>query len=583
MYNLKIMTLALHKRTFPRPCAWGAVAVLLLLLNYLCPCGLFADEYHDYLCKDIHRPFFAVKKVYKNGGKLLGTNRKEAGHRQEFLLPKPFKTKRVFVIGESVAAEFGGGEDSSLTKLAAQVIPSWKLEHINCGMGAYNTTGIALVLDEILDYEPDLVIVFSGNNEGPGGYEVCAKLGHLNRRYQILKERLKSLGASPFEIDRKISLKNHERKLRNMVVSAKKKGIPVVLCTLPANLKDYAPGEIAPFGNELFVRAWIEMENRDYLEAIRLFNNLLEQNPREPFSNYFLARCLERVGRFDEVEKYYEEALEWDSQMDRCSKSRNNNIRKIAREEGVILADLVPAFKQTAPHGLVGDSMITDGVHWFGRYNPLVAYVILKALSKDKTFADEKDWNFEKFNSLYPAVINVQRGKEEFIEENTKILCSAINFLQAWSGGFKNGEIQETTISMLERVDNRDRKFLLKSVKSRNSILKISRENFWAKEIKNNLNEWWPVLLQHLGEMYRRKGESQRSVEFLEKAARLAPNRYMIRLQRGLAYLANGEKDKALSDFNSLASYEKAHPEICHFSKALQLVVKGCAANEQEK
>ncbi len=193
-----------------------------LLFNSLCPCGLFADELHDYLCKDIHRPFFVVDEICEDGAKVLRTNRREA-HRQEFLLPKPSKTKRVFVIGESVAERFGGGEECSLIKFAAQVIPSWKLEYINCGMSAYNTTGIALVLYEILDYQPDVVIIFSGNNESPGGYEYCAKFGHLSKRYQILKERLKSLGASPFEIDREISLKNHERKLRNMVVSAKKK------------------------------------------------------------------------------------------------------------------------------------------------------------------------------------------------------------------------------------------------------------------------------------------------------------------------------------------------------------------------
>lgn len=554
----------------------------LLLFNSLYPCA-FADEHSDYLCKDIHRPFFVVDKVYQNGVRLLVTNR-ELAIDSGLLLPKPPKTKRVFSIGESVAAICGGGESSSLTGLAAQVIPSWKLEHINCGMGAYNITRIAMVLDEILEYEPDAVIIFSGNNESPGSYECCAKFGHLSRRYQILKEKLKSRGASPFEIDRKISLKNHEQKLRNMVISAKKKGITVVLCTLPVNLNSYAPGGIAPFENELFAKAWIKMENGDYPQAIRLFNNLIERNPREPFSNYFLARCLERVARFDEAEKYYVQALEWDAKMDRCSKSRNNNIRKIAREEGAILADLDRAFRQIAPHGLVGDSMIGDGVHWFGRYNPLVAYVILKALSKDRSsisglraFANGKDWSFEKFNSLYPAVVNPRRKKEEYIEENTKILLYAINYLQLFSGWKTEGEIQERAISMLERVDGRDRKFLLKSSKSRESILKIIRENFWVKDVKRNLGEWWHVFLQHLGEMYRRKGDSARGVQFLEKAGRLAPGRYMIRFQRGLAYLANGEKSKAVSDFNSLASYEKERHEICHFSKALQLDVKGCA------
>ncbi len=327
------------------------LAVFLLGAGILsCPV-CFADNQEDYLCKDIKRPFFTVKKLLPDGARIFKTNRPQAIF-SEFIMPKPPRNKRVFIIGESVAGLLAK-EPGELFEL---VLPSWKPEIINCGMGAYNSERILMVLEEVLGYDPDLVVVLSGNNDY-GGEPCVSNIEQLNfqfRRWPLYRKIQDKFHPKRDDGVRAKRFRLHEANLRQMVRFAKESKTPIVLCTLPANLVDYPPWGTAPFGMKRFTQAWVQMENGDKSSAIELFRSFLKQEPRNPFGHYFLARCLHYLDRLKEAKKHYREAVEWDSKPVRCSPSRNEYIRKVCREEGAYLADLERVFERAAPGGLVG-------------------------------------------------------------------------------------------------------------------------------------------------------------------------------------------------------------------------------------
>jgi len=99
----------------------------------------------DYFCNEVKKPFFA--EAAREKGRFI-PQRKEA-QPDSFLMPKPAGTKRVFVVGESVAALLGSGNNLSgkLTRgqkilkklLGSAAGPDARIEIMNCGMGGYES------------------------------------------------------------------------------------------------------------------------------------------------------------------------------------------------------------------------------------------------------------------------------------------------------------------------------------------------------------------------------------------------------------------------------------------------------------
>ncbi|MBI5201153.1 MAG: hypothetical protein HY925_06175, partial [Elusimicrobia bacterium] len=122
-----------------------------------------AQDYRDYLCKEIQKPFFRV--TGKNGGVATVRMARRLAHDISFDVPKPPKTKRVLVAGESVAEKLWSADHDALTEAGAKAWPGWRVEDLNAGMTAYNSRRIAGVLEEGLEFDLDGAVVLSGNNE----------------------------------------------------------------------------------------------------------------------------------------------------------------------------------------------------------------------------------------------------------------------------------------------------------------------------------------------------------------------------------------------------------------------------------
>jgi len=447
-----------------------------------------ADVSREYFCEDIKKPFFSVSDG-PGGTKKIRTARPRSLP-AEFLMPKPENTARVFIVGESAARLLGSGGDS-LAPFLNKAFPGKKMEIINCGMGAYDSRRILPVAEEALSYSPDLLIVLSGNNEN--GREFCPDLAaEFGRRARKIKIGLASLSLPREEAGIKVSLAIHEERLRAMSGLARKTGTPVLFCSLPSNLRDFAPDGVPP--TEL--AEGIRLAGKDPARALKFFES--RAVPNEPFALFYSGRALEGLGRTAEAARNYAAALKYDPASDRCSADRNAMIRKTASEEGGCLADLDAAFSGLARGGITGGAELADGVHWFPKYNAFVSAVIGRAA---RTCPSLKG----KDGIPAPKALTPLGGTraDEF--------KTVLSYACAYAGGqaaAPDGKdtANERAVVMLERLCRMDCGKLERLLFDQEALEKEIKENEWSPSLRGDAAAWRPVLLRSAEEMFIRAG-----------------------------------------------------------------------------
>ena len=486
----------------------------------------------DYFCNEVKKPFFAEAAGEK--GRFI-PQRKEA-QPDSFLMPKPAGTKRVFIVGESVAALLGSGNNLSgkLTRgqkllkklLGSAAGPGATIEIINCGMGGYESYRINGVLEEVLKYSPDLVVALSGNNDTME--ETCPGLEcELRRRKFRLYEKYFGISNTGREARKKAAMKLHESMLLKMAASAKKAGVPIVFCTLPAAVKDMPPRQPAPLESREFAQGYRLFYANRPAEALQKFKLGLAADPIEPFFNFYAAKALEKLGREKEAAVYFSNALNFDSGMSRSGWERNTVIRRAAAAKGACVADLEKLFQNMAPGGLPGFAQFTDGMHWNVTHNKAVWEEIFRAAGRcgikgfEKfTAGDQKDW------TETPAGTALKR----------------LGYAFSW---VDEKNLSEAGLAELARIRTERPELLKNSGASREQLEKLLINNVWSAEQIKRLKDLYPFFLAHLAETERRAGNYPGALSLADKALALKPGHPLLRLVRVQALADTGGKAEA--------------------------------------
>ncbi len=86
----------------------------------------------------------------------------------QFGRDKPQRVRRIFVLGASTLLGFPNPPQTAfpnfLQHMLEDVFPQADFEVINCGFTAINSFSIVDFAQEIVDYQPDLILVYAGHN-----------------------------------------------------------------------------------------------------------------------------------------------------------------------------------------------------------------------------------------------------------------------------------------------------------------------------------------------------------------------------------------------------------------------------------
>ena len=333
--------------------------------------------------------------------------RKEPGH------------YRVFVLGESAARgvpEPGLGFAPLLRAELRSAYPGRIIDVYDLGIVAVNSHAVLETARAASRLEPDLFVVYAGNNEvvgpfGPGSANLAAmpplaliraavwtertRTGQLLRRLLGWLRRpsgheLQWHGMSTFT-DKTVTgddprlaevYRNFAANLDAIVAVGRAGGAKVVLSTVVANLRDCAPFAsrhrrgLSAADSALWQlcfdqgrRAW---EFGDLERAAPLLRKAVAVDPEDADGRYLLGQILDQQGDLPGAREQLVAALHWDALRFRPDPAINTAVRTVARAhpDAAILADPAAALgSDPASAGrCAGRSLLWEHVHlnWDG-------------------------------------------------------------------------------------------------------------------------------------------------------------------------------------------------------------------------
>ncbi len=344
------------------------------------------------------------------------------------LSAKPAGTVRIFVLGESAAM---GVPDPSfnfgriLGVMLRERYPGVQFEIVNGAMTAINSHVIREIAGDCAARQPDLFVVYMGNNEVVGPYgpgtvfqRWSPSLGMIRSSIRVKSTRVGELlgdvvarfrgnaGApdrwrgmemflgNPVTADdpRLTAVyDNYRRNLIDICGIARRAHAAVVLATVAVNLQDcppfaslhrsdLAPADLAQWESIYKAGGGLEAGNR-WPEALQQYETAAKIDDRFAELQFRIGRCLLNAGRFAEARERFELARDLDVLRFRADSRINAVIREVAAEQeagGVRFADADLALARSDPdlHGILGGRLFHEHVHLTFDGNYLLARAV---------------------------------------------------------------------------------------------------------------------------------------------------------------------------------------------------------------
>jgi len=344
-----------------------------------------------------------------------------------FAAEKPADVVRVFCLGGSAMRGLGYSPNASIPgtlerALAAVAPPGRRFEVLNGGVvGIASGQVRAMCADVVARYAPDLVVVMSGNNEF---LELHARkfqeleetpltrlAGRIRdlRSFQLLRsvlhrgapagtavgpsdsdgirmtasEFIAEVEITPAEID--AALQEYRANLEGIAASCARANVPLVLMTVPANLRWNDPRPEADWVERALADQGLEEARWPAARSARLA--LLEEELQRHTADasdeqrsalaYLAGKCAEERGDLEAARRAYVLAQDSDPHRRRTTTAMNALVAAVAQHDGARLFDTVALFRSIEP--IPAFDLMYDHIHT----TPEGALRIATALARD--------------------------------------------------------------------------------------------------------------------------------------------------------------------------------------------------------
>jgi len=358
---------------------------------------------------------------------------------QSFSREKSSKTYRIFSMGGSTT--YGRPYEDSLSfsgwlrEFLNEADPNRDWEVINAGGISYASYRVAALMEELIRYQPDLFVIYTGHNEflerrtygeildrpaivtSAGALAAQTRVFALGRQLlssrsfrpdaTVLEEEVDTIlahtiGPTDYTRDdemRREIVAHFQFNLRRMAEIARSAGAEVVFVTPASNLKDSAPftseGSVGP--SEAFDRALGQAESRaaegDLEGALAAYDQTVEIDDRHAGAQYARGKVLYTLGRYPEALKALSRALNEDVCPLRAPQELVEAVREIAAETNAPLVDFVATVAQRATEGIPGSDQFMDHVHLNAQGYRQLALEVFGTLESQGLLQPSPDWN----------------------------------------------------------------------------------------------------------------------------------------------------------------------------------------------
>ncbi|MBN1817683.1 MAG: tetratricopeptide repeat protein [Sedimentisphaerales bacterium] len=323
---------------------------------------------------------------------------------------KPNNTIRVFILGESAAAgtpDPAFGFARILEFMLQSNFPEHRVEVVNAAVRGINSHMVRAIAEECAALQPDLFVVYMGNNELCGLYGPHSFFGkhpslipamhtlkqthlsqwltlHVKGHPSALPQEQKTQTAEFFR-DQHIALTNPVREpvyanfrnnLNEICRIGLDAGASVLVSTIPVNLRDFPPlGSLhrKDLSAEQ-LRQWrkdftaaVEWEaKQQYQKAVEQYNKAAAVDDQYAELHYRLARCYLVLNDNASAVTHFSLARDLDALPFRTDSRLNGIIRTVAdqyKDESVYLVDTDALLRNSCAQAAFGSEWFYDHVH----------------------------------------------------------------------------------------------------------------------------------------------------------------------------------------------------------------------------
>ncbi len=370
---------------------------------------------------------------------------------QEFDKKKMPDTFRVFCLGGSTT--YGRPYDDAtsycswLRELLPRAAPDQKYEVINVGGISYASYRLAVLLEEVLRYEPDLIILQTGHNEFlerrtyrdvyalPSPVRQTIAVAGKTRTWQAMSDVVHAFSsrknempehALPLEVDAILDqttgpqeyvrddeyqrqvVSHLSANLVRMIKLAGDRDVPMLIVAPGSNLANCRPfksvSQLSGKAQEQWQKKLDDAEELVSLgqveQAMTLYEQALELDSRHPLTHYQLGRLQQATGDDAAARRSFVIARDEDVCSLRATSEIMETIRAIADHSNTPLVDM-----EALLGPLPGKEQFFDHVHPRVEMHGKIATAIIQRLADEEWLSTKEGWQQESWPEVHDDVV----------------------------------------------------------------------------------------------------------------------------------------------------------------------------------
>jgi len=419
--------------------------LLIEIIVRVCGWGLPQESYDPYLGFESVEPLFVLDQDRQRYE--ISESRLDFFRPDQFPAQKTSGTYRIFCLGGSTVQGRPYSLEtafSSWLELSLQAaVPERQWDVINCGGISYASYRLVPILQEVLDYEPDLVILYTGHNEFLEDRTYAAikepswtmrQLRKIRTSWQTINYLRQLFYESPIRsrdnLQRVVMptevyglldqarlqdyhhdaqwhhgvTEHYKFNLQRIIRIAKQAQVPLILVNPVSNLKDCPPFKIEPGpriskpDQQEFQQLWDKAQQSPLLETrIKNLEAAVQIDPSHAGAHYQLGKSYEAARQLEQAKASLLRAKDQDVCPLRMLESMHTGLLAIARQTNTPLVDARQLLEDKSAGGITGDKVLIDHVHPTIESHQSIAKALLDKMIQLKIVVPRTDWEKVQF------------------------------------------------------------------------------------------------------------------------------------------------------------------------------------------
>ena len=519
---------------------------------------------------------------------------------QEFPADKAPDTYRIFTVGGSTTAGRPYDDRVSFSSwlriYLAAMDPERRWEVINAGAISYASYRVVVLMKELVLYEPDLLVVYTGHNEFLEERSY-SEIIHQNAALKRLRLWLNSLrsyslarrfwldltsaeqensstsleaevtakldnwtGLERYQRDeelRRSVIEHFDYNLRQIVAIARDHDIDLIFVEPISNIKDFSPFKSEATGSSgleeiaqreaLLAEAVTNLGEDDPAKALELLQQAARLDPEFAETHFRIGRALLAMGDVGGAKKAFVLAKDLDIAPLRALEPIVETVARVAAEFHIPLVDL-PVILGDA---ILGDEHLLDHVHPKVPVHSLIAERVIRVLVEQDIVHPQSSWSPEVRQELFDRHLSTLDRR--YYAERDLNLAKVLG----WSG--KIAEAEPPLRRAAEVLPDHPEVHL-------NLGIVLQKQGRWAEASQelDKAAELQPDLAEahfNLGIVYGAMGSLDSAVESLQRSIDLRSDYAEAVFNLGVIYRRLGDFESSIDALQSALELEPGAAE----------------------